>query len=61
MAFAREKDGNKVVAIFNLSAEAQKVAFAEPFEGYKCGLTGEQATLAQEVELAPWEYYILVK
>ncbi len=61
LAFAREKDGNKVVAIFNLSAEAQKVAFVEPFEGYKCGLTGEQATLAQEVELAPWEYYILVK
>ncbi len=61
LAFAREKNGNKVVAIFNLSATAQKVQFAEPFEGYKCALSGEDATLAQEVEMAPWGYYILVK
>ena len=61
LAFAREKDGNKVVAIFNLSAQPQKVEFAESFEGYKCGLTGEQATLAQTFEMSPWQYYILVK
>ncbi len=61
LAFYREKDGNKVVAIFNLSATAQKVQFAEPFEGYKCALSGEDATLAQETEMAPWGYYILVK
>lgn len=61
MAFSREVEGNKVVAIFNLTASPQKVQFAEPFEGYKCGLTGEEATLAQEFEMAPWAYYIVVK
>jgi glycosidase len=61
MAFYREVEGNKVVAIFNLTASPQKVQFAEPFEGYKCGLTGEEATLSQEFEMAPWGYYIVVK
>lgn len=61
LAFSRKVEGNEVVAIFNLSASPQKVGFAEPFEGYKCALTGREATLAQEFEMAPWGYYIVVK
>ncbi len=61
LAFSRKVEGNEVVAIFNLSAQMQKVQFAEPFEGYKCGLSGEEASLAQCFEMAPWQYFILVK
>lgn len=61
LAFSREFEGNKVVAMFNLSAADQNVAFEAAFEGYVDALTGEAVALAKEFTMAPWEFRILVK
>ena len=61
LAFSREVEGNKVVAMFNLSAADQNVAFEAAFEGYVDALTGEAVALAKEFTMAPWEFRILVK
>ena len=61
LAFSREVEGNKVVAMFNLSAAEQNVAFEVAFEGYVDALTGEAVALAKEFTMAPWEFRILVK
>lgn len=61
LAFSREVADNKVVCLFNLSAEEQKIQLAEPFEGYKCALSGESVSLGTEAAMAPWHYYIIVK
>lgn len=61
LAFSREVEGNKVVALFNLSAAQQQVAFEAAFEGYVDALTGEAATVDKQMVMAPWEYHILVK
>ena len=61
LAFSREVEGNKVVAMFNLSAAEQNVAFEAAFEGYVDALTGEAVALAKEFTMAPWEFRILVK
>ena len=61
LAFSREVEGNKVVALFNLSAAQQQVAFEAAFEGYVDALTGEAATIDKQMVMAPWEYHILVK
>lgn len=61
LAFSREFEGNKVVAMFNLSAAEQNVAFEAAFEGYVDALTGEAVALAKEFTMAPWDFRILVK
>ena len=61
LAFSREVEGNKVVAMFNLSAAEQNVVFEAAFEGYVDALTGEAVALAKEFTMAPWEFRILVK
>lgn len=61
-AFYREKDGDKVVAIINLSKSAQEItlqgkghvgAYTELFSGVKAALAEGQA-----LQLKPWEYLI---
>lgn len=60
-AFKREKDGDKVVVILNLTDKAQKTTLNEEVE--KMRSVFENKTKAfkagEEVELAPWEYLVL--
>lgn len=63
MAFTRENEGNKVAAIFNLSAETLSNAVTcKMLDGsYTNLITGETFTYVQnqELTLGPWEYMIL--
>ena len=62
-AFTREKNGDKVLVIINLSAEQQTVKLAgTSFVGdytnvFSMGAMG--LAEGQEMELAPWEYIVL--
>jgi len=62
-AFSREKDGDKVFVLLNLSAEKQIFKIdREMFAGtYSDVFSGEQVTVAnqQEFELLPWKYIVL--
>jgi len=62
-AFSREKDGDKVLAIFNLSAENQKFTIdRDMFAGtYSNVFLGQEVTVAngQEFDLLPWRYIVL--
>lgn len=62
-AFSREKDGDKVLVILNLSAESQKFTIdREMFAGtYNDVFLGEEivVTKDQEFELLPWKYVVL--
>lgn len=64
-AFSREAFGDKIVAIFNLSKEKQKVTLSsEKLEGsYKNYFTGEdyKMTKSSTLDLQAWEYIVLVK
>ena len=64
-AFLREKDNNKIFAIFNLSAENQKIDINDKrIEGsYKDLFTGKNNLLTDEcdVNLPAWGYRILIK
>ena len=61
-AFSREKDGDKVAVIINLSAEPQNVMLQDgDFVGdYTEVFTGEEKGLSEEmsVELEPWGYRV---
>ncbi|QEE48367.1 alpha-amlyase [Flavobacterium alkalisoli] len=62
LAFAREKDGEKVVFVGNLTKEPQ--SFTLPVEGnFTNYVTGEKVQLApgQEQKFGPWEYWVLTK
>ena len=63
-AFSREKEGNKVVALFNLSAEPLTNAITcKMINGtYTEALTGEEYEFSQnqEITLQAWEYLILI-
>lgn len=63
-SFIREKDGNKVISILNLSNARQtlninNISFSETFKNID---TGEEITIEKEstFELEPWEYVLLV-
>jgi len=64
-AFKREKDGDKIVVIINLSKEAQKFSInANEVNGeYKELFTGESMDLTEGIQfdLKPWEYLVFVK
>ena len=62
LAFAREKDGEKVIFVANLTKDAQ--TFTMPVEGtYINYITGEKVQLApgQEQKFDPWQYWVLTK
>ncbi|MDE5578393.1 MAG: DUF3459 domain-containing protein [Alistipes sp.] len=64
MAFTRTAGNNKVVCLFNLSAEPQQVVPTVEVAGdFTDALSGEPRTLVSggEFALAPWEYAILVQ
>ena len=63
LAFTRENEENKVLCIFNFSAEPQTLTLSENAAGkYNC-LCGEQREYAagDVVELEPWAYMLLSK
>ncbi len=63
LAFTREKDGNKVLCLFNFSAEPVKVTITEAAAGdYMCAC-GEAKSFeaGDEVELAAWGFMLLSK
>ena len=62
LAFAREKDGNKVVFVANMTKEP--VAFTSDYTGkFKDYFSGEsmEATAGQKYELDAWQYLILIQ
>lgn len=62
LAFAREKDGEKVIFVANLTKDTQ--TFTLPVEGtYTNYITGEKVRLApgQEHKFEPWQYWVLTK
>ncbi|TXI94392.1 MAG: alpha-amylase [Burkholderiaceae bacterium] len=64
-AFSREKAGNKVVAVFNLSDKPQSISIdgALNSAGLKDILTGKAAPKEAQVKMAlkPWEYKVFAK
>jgi 1,4-alpha-glucan branching enzyme len=62
-AFSREKEGDKVLVILNLSAEPQSFTIdRDIFAGtYSDVFTGEEVVVSnhQEFELTPWKYIVL--
>jgi glycosidase len=62
-AFTREKNGDKVVVIINLSAQMQSLRLAgDQFEGTYTNLfSGEETTLTKgwATKIAPWSYFLL--
>ncbi len=64
-AFTREKDGNKVVALFNLSDKETKVEFVNNniAGNYTNLFTNENKSLSgnDSFEMKPWEYLVLYK
>lgn len=62
-SFSRQKGGNSVLAIFNMSSEDQKLSFSEAFpQAIYMDFKTEIATSidsATELSLKPWEYHIL--
>ncbi|WP_299184369.1 alpha-amylase family glycosyl hydrolase [uncultured Aquimarina sp.] len=62
LAFKREKNGNKVVFVANMTKEPVK--FTAEYEGkFKDYLSGEyvDSVKGKEYELSPWQYLILIK
>lgn len=64
-AFEREKEGNEVVVILNLSKEKQRFSLVEnPFSGtYNDVFANKKFNIIknQNLELKPWDYLVLVK
>ena len=63
LAFTRENEDNKVLCIFNFSAEPQTLTLSENAAGdYNC-LCGEERSYkaGDVVELEPWAYMLLAK
>jgi glycosidase len=60
VAYTREKNGDKVLVVINLSAKAQSVTLAIAGK-YNNVFTGKEATLTagQKMALKPWEYLVL--
>ncbi|MFT7029370.1 MAG: glycosidase [Marinoscillum sp.] len=64
IGFIREIEGNRVIGIFNLSPENQKVDITnkQAYGSYTDYFTGEAYSLdAAPLELEPWEYLVFVK
>ncbi|MGY4398144.1 1,4-alpha-glucan branching enzyme [Sphingomonas sp. UYAg733] len=63
LSFVREKDGDKVFALFNMSPDRQSVKFTDgPTIGTYRDFDGDKAVTiggASELTLAPWSYRVL--
>ncbi|MDB5705937.1 MAG: amyA [Sphingomonas bacterium] len=64
-SFVREKGGDKVLALFNMTGTAQKIGFVDgPFVGsYRDFANGEAVTLATDstMLLPPWSFRLLAR
>jgi len=62
-SFSREKDGDKIIAVFNFSSEASEFEFSQAVD--ISGLQdlfnngSEEKLSAPSVSMGPWEYIIL--
>lgn len=65
ISFAREKDGDKIIAIINFSKETATVNLRSQYHTgrYRDWLAGDSLTLKPETTLSlkPWEYKLLIK
>lgn len=65
VSFVREKDGDKVITIVNLSARAAETHFETQYDigTYRELFTGKNYTLSgnDSFRIAPWSYMVLVK
>ncbi|HNJ90009.1 MAG TPA: alpha-amylase family glycosyl hydrolase [Chitinophagales bacterium] len=61
--FAREKDGNKVLVVANLTAEISNIVFANEAGKYIDAMSGkkEKVKATEKMTLKPWEVKVLVK
>ena len=64
LAFVREKDGNRVLALFNFSAQPRTVRFADTlpngrYTDFKTG-AGFEISSGTTVQMAPWSNRVLV-
>ena len=63
LAFTREKDGDKILAIFNLSSEINLFEFSQTIDAKGLGdLFKNERQLklsASSISMEPWEYIIL--
>ncbi len=63
-AFSREKEGNKIMGIFNMSSKAQQAFITSNVEPntFKSYFTGEEIKIENgfELSLEPWEYIVLI-
>ena len=59
-AFSREKEGDKLIGVFNLSDKPQTTKLSVPIEDMKIVFTDKTLNLMadQELKLAPWEFFI---
>ena len=64
-AFVREKDGQKIFVVLNLSPNSHKVKFTgeEYPDQYRELFTGEEKTITTQtvMDLEPWSYYVFEK
>ena len=65
LVFEREKDGNKVICVLNLSGKSQNVSLenADLTGKYKDLFSGKKVTLKGKLnfELKPWSYKVYYK
>lgn len=59
-AFIREKNGDKFIGVFNLSAKPQKTTLQVPVTEMNILFTDDQLTLdtGQNINLGPWEFFL---
>jgi hypothetical protein len=64
-SFVRKNDKNKVFAVFNFSAQPQKVSFTDDLYpgSYKDFSGGESVTISQgdELDMPPWSYRVFTQ
>lgn len=64
-AFIREKNGNKIFAVFNFSAEEKEIALCSNFlkDDYTDYFSGETKSFktAETMKLKPWDYKVFLK
>jgi glycosidase len=64
-SFVRKNDKNKVFAVFNFSAQPQKVSFTDDLYpgSYKDFSDGESVTISQgdELDMPPWSYRVFTQ
>ncbi len=59
-AFIREKNGDKLIGVFNLSPKPQKTTLTVPIQEMNIVFTEDELTLdtGQNINLGPWEFFL---